>query len=184
VSSRFGTEEIPLGPGVAAGAAAWLLGYACTYLVAGPRIRGSGLSRALELLGGEPYTVVGWVFFNSHFVDTTLRGAPIPVATSAIGGGVGLTPLLYALPPALLLGAGFLVGRSRGVETPDRGAVAGVAVVPAYLLLSVLGAALFVVSAGPATGRPDPLLAAVLAGLVYPAAFGAGGGALAGVLRR
>jgi hypothetical protein len=58
---------------------------------------------------------------------------------------------------------------------------AGAAVVPVYLVLSVVGLVLFTVTAGPATGRPDPLLAILLAGVVYPTVFGAAGGALAGL---
>jgi hypothetical protein len=182
MSSTIGRESVPLGAGAAAGAVAWLLGYVFTYIVAGTRIRDSGLSQFLEFLGegGAVYKLVGWVLFNSHFVETVVEGAPVSVAANAIGGENGFTPLLFVVPPALLLAAGLVLARYRGAEAPDAGALAGLATVPAYLVLSVLGVFLFTISAGPATGRPDLLLAVVLAGVVYPAVFGAAGGALGG----
>lgn len=175
-------EAVPWGAGGAAGVAAWVLGYLCTYLVVGSRLRESGLNRVLEFLGkGDVVpTLVGWVFYNSHFVDTALSGAPVSVAANAIGGDQGFTALLFVVPPALLSGAGLAVARYRAVGTPGAGALAGLAVVPGYVVPSAVGALLFTISAGPATGRPDLLLAVVLAGVVYPGVFGALGGALAG----
>jgi hypothetical protein len=153
------------------------------HLIAGRNIRDSGLGQLLEFLGegGTVYKLVGWVFYNSHFVETVVNGAHVTVAGNAIGGDQGFTPLLFVVPPALLLAAGLAVGRFQGVEAPGAGALAGAAVVPVYLVLSVVGLVLFTVTAGPATGRPDPLLAILLAGVVYPTVFGAAGGALAGL---
>jgi hypothetical protein len=130
---------------------------------------------------GRLYKFVGWVFFNSHFVDTVVSGPVGATAGNAIGGGNGFTSVLFLVPPALLVGAGLAVGRFHGVETAESGALAGSAVVPGYLLMAVVGAVLFVVSAGPASGRPDVVLAVVLAGVVYPTVFGSLGGILAGL---
>jgi len=183
MSSRLDTNRVPVGVGSIAGALAWLVGYVCTYIVAGTRIRESGLGQVLEFLGegSAVYKLVGWVFYNSHLVGTVVEGAPFAVSGNAIGGDSGFTVLLFVIPPALLVGAGLAVGRYSGAETPAEGALAGLAVVGLYLLLSVIGIFLFTISAGPATGRPDPLLAVVLAGIVYPAVFGAAGGGLAGM---
>jgi hypothetical protein len=182
MSPAIDREDIPLGVGAAASTVAWLLGYVCTYALAGTRVRESGLGQLLEFLGegAAIYKLVGWVFFNSHLVETVVEGAPVTVAGNAVGGDSGFTPLLFVVPPALLLAAGLGLARYCGAETPDAGALAGLAVVPAYLVLSILGAVLFTISAGPATGRPDLLLSVVLAGLLYPAVFGAAGGALGG----
>ncbi len=185
MSPQLDREQLPLVPGSVAGLAAWVLGYLCTYLIAGGRIRDSGLGQLLEFLGegGTIYKLVGWVFYNGHFVETVVDGAPVTVAGNAIGGDGGFTPLLFVVPPAMLLAAGLAVARFQGIDAPGAGALAGAVVVPAYLALSVVGLLLFTVTAGPATGRPDPLLAVLLAGAVYPAVFGAAGGALAGLIR-
>lgn len=180
--SRKLSSRVPISAGVVAGIAAWLVGYVCTYIVAGTQIRESILSQAVELLGdgSATYKFVGWVFFNSHFVDTVVSGPLSTSASNAVGGGNGFTPILFLVPLALLVGAGLAVGRFQGVETAEAGAVAGLAVLPGYLVFAVLGTVLFEVSAGPASGGPDVVLAVVLAGVVYPAVFGALGGALAG----
>lgn len=179
--SSTNLRDVPVAAGVVAGGAAWVLGYVATYVVAGTQIRESALGRIVEFVGdgAAVYKLVGWVFFNSHFVDTVFQGLPVAAVSNAVGGG-GFSPLLFLVPPALLVGAGLAVGRSQGVDSPRDGAVAGLAVLPGYLLFVVAGAVLFVVSAGPATGRPDPVLAVVFAGLLYPAVFGAAGGTLAG----
>jgi len=175
------TERFPYATGALAGVVAWLLGYVCTYLIAGTRIRESALNQVLQFFdGASTYKLVGWVFFNSHFVETVFQGLPFAAAANAVGGENGFTVLLFVVPPALLVGAGLAVGRYQGVETPETGGLAGLTVFPGYLVLVFLGAVLFVVSAGPASARPDLLFAVVLAGLVYPAVFGGLGGALAG----
>jgi hypothetical protein len=174
--------DVPLVTGTAAGVAAWLVGYVCAYAVAGTRIRESALGRVLEVLGdgAAVYKLVGWVFYNSHFVNTVFEGLPVAVAGSAVGGENGFTPLLFVVPPALLFAAGLALGRYHGVETPRDGAVTGLGVVPGYLLLALVGVFLFTISAGPASGRPDPVLGVVLTGIVYPAVFGVLGCAVAG----
>lgn len=182
MSSELNRDDVPLAVGAVAGLVAWILGYLLTYLITSGSIRESGLGQLLEFLGedGAVYKLVGWVFYNSHFVETVVDGAPVAVAGNAIGGDQGFTPLLFVVPPALLLAAGLAVARFQGVETSRDGILAGVAVVPAYLVLSVVGAFLFTISAGPATGRPDLLLAVLLAGVVYPALFGGIGGVIGG----
>lgn len=160
---------------------AWLFGYACTYLVAGTQVRESALNQVLELVGGgSTFKLVGWTFYNSHFVETAIEGLPASV-TSAVGGESGFTVLLFFVPPALLVAAGLAVARYQGVDTPEAGGLAGLTVLPGYLLFVFLGAVVFVVSVGPVSGRPAIVPAVVLAGLVYPAVFGALGGAFAGV---
>jgi len=136
--------------------------------------------------GGSGIDFVGWVFFNSHFVDTIIAadflGFGGSSATSFIGGD-GFTPLLYLVPVALLVGAGLAVGRSQGVTETAAGAVAGAFVLPSYLALSVVGTLVFRVSTealgSSFSGQPDLLPSILLAGVVFPAVFGALGGVVA-----
>ena len=172
----------PLVHGAIAGAVAWLIGYVLTYAVAGTRLRESGLNAIIELSEGESaaYELVGWVFFNAHFVDVVYTGIGRALPASYIGGEDGFTLALYLVPPALLFAAGLAVARAQGVADPTRGAALGALVAPGYLLLCLIGAFLFRVSALGATGEPEFLTAVILAGVIYPAVFGALGGAAGG----
>jgi len=181
------SEDLPLRAGAGAGAAAWLAGYVLTGLVVLTRIDGSELGDISENIGGgNGVDFVGWVFFNSHFVDTVIEagflGASGSQAVSFIGSD-GFTPLLYVVPVALLVGAGLAIGRSQGTTETADGAVAGALVVPPYLVLSAIGAVLFRVStegaAASFSGQPALLPAVLLAGVAIPAVFGALGGAVA-----
>jgi RimJ/RimL family protein N-acetyltransferase len=180
MSVSAGGRRIPVGVGAAAGAVAWLLGYLLTYVVTSGRIRefrGSFLGQVADLLGLEVPTwkVVGWVFYNAHFVDTAAGGG----TGSAIGGDGGFTALLYVVPPLVLLAAGLAAGRAAGNGDPASSAVGGASVLIGYLPLSVLGVFLFETSvAGTAVG---PRLGAgiLLAGVLYPAVFGAVGAGIA-----
>ena len=136
--------------------------------------------------GGSGIDFIGWVFFNSHFVDTIISadffGFGGSSATSFIGGD-GFTPILYLIPMALLIGSGLAVGRSQGVTETTDGAVAGVFVLPSYLLLSAVGTLVFRVSTealgSSFSGQPEFLPSILLAGIVFPAVFGVIGGIVA-----
>jgi len=162
----------------------WLLGYAITYLLVAPNLRESSLNRIIETLDGAPATheLVGWVFYNAHFVDVVLD---IPILgsqhTSYIGDG-GFTPVLYLVPIVLLLTAGALGARRQAAASPASGGLAGLTLLPGYLVLTALGGLLFEVSVGGATGGPDLTTAIILAGLLYPVVFAGIGGAAWGVL--
>lgn len=173
----------PIVPGAIAGVFAWLVGYVFTYALTGTDLRESGLNAIIEFTGGESaaYELVGWVFFNAHFVDVVYTGIGQGLPASFVGGEEGFTVLLFLVPPALLFAAGLGLGRYYGVTGPNRGAITGVLVVPGYLVLSVFGAFLFRVSALGATGEPEFLTAILLAGIIYPLVFGGLGGAVAGM---
>jgi len=126
------------------------------------------------------------VFFNSHFVETVVEAGFLGfggTATTSFIGGDGLTPVLYLIPVALLVGAGLAVGRSQAVTETTDGAVAGALVTPAYLVLSAIGAIVFRIETealgSSFSGQPDFLPAILLAGIVFPAVFGALGGIIA-----
>jgi hypothetical protein len=180
MSVSAGGRRVPVGIGAAAGALAWLLGYLLTYVVASGRIRefqGSFLGQVADLFGLEVPTwkVVGWVFYNAHFVDTAAGGG----AGSAIGGDGGFTALLYVVPPLVLLAAGLAVGRAAGNGDAATGALSGASALLGYLPLSVLGVFLFEATVAGTTVGPSLAPATVLGGVLYPAVFGAAGAGLA-----
>ncbi|WP_435067807.1 hypothetical protein [Haloplanus sp. C73] len=180
------TDRLPLVPGALSGVAAWVLGYAFTYLLVAPDVRESSLQRIIETFGGESatYELVGWVFFNAHFVNTVFQNVPFVGSrtTSFVGGEQGFTVLLYVIPVGLLLAAGVALARYQGVTDPTNGALTGLTALPGYLLLSVAGVFLFEVTVGDVSGGPTLLPAVVLAGIVYPVLFAGGGGALIGMV--
>lgn len=182
MSSTSDTDSRPYVESAAAGVAAWVLGYVLTYLLVAADVESSPLNRLIEFFGGESatYELVGWVFYNAHLVDISYAGiGPFSPPRSFIGGEGGFTVMLYLIPPALLIAAGLAIGRYRGVADVNDGAVTGALVIPGYLLFSIVGVVLFHVSVGEASGAPDLIPAILVAGVVYPAVFGAIGGVLA-----
>ena len=175
-------SERPYAVGAVAGFLAWLVGYVLTYLLTATELDDSALNAFIKLAEGESatYELVGWVFYNAHFIDVRyVNVAPFSPRRHFIGGEDGFTVLLYLLPPLMLFAAGLAVGRYCGSADTPEGAVTGVLVLPGYLVLSVAGVFLFEVTVGNASGRPDLLAAIVLAGFLYPAVFGAVGGVVA-----
>lgn len=176
-------DRVPLGAGALAGAAVYAIGYFLTYLLHSGDLRDSPLNGVSELAGGGDITLqlVGWLFYNAHFVPTAVD---LPLFGSGsvnfIAEADAFSAVLYAVPPLLLVGAGLAVARRHGTSA-DIGdtALAGASVVIGYLPLALLGIAAFGVSLGSSTGGPDPVLAVGLAGLVYPVAFGAIGAVVA-----
>lgn len=171
--------------GSVAGALAWILGYVFTYLLTASDIRDSLGSNVLELFQGDPATmeIVGWVFYNAHFVETVFADIGILPTESAsyIGGDPGFTPWLYVIPIGLLVAAGLAAGRMAGADEAGEGVIAGVSVVPGYLLLALVGIFVFTLDIAGGTASPDLVLGVVLAGIVYPALCGGLGGAIAGL---
>ena len=166
--------------GTGAGFAAFLVGYFVTWIIAGTRA--SGIVVGGFFGGAVPdWRALLWVFFDSHFVGTRtpqvvgpdgeLLARPYLVDTV---GTLGLE-FLYLVPVVLTVAAGALA--AFGVApTPREGFRAGLTVAVGYLLAVLVG--LFVASSGGV--GPSPLRALVVAGVVYPLAFGALGGYLAG----
>lgn len=173
--------------GAAGGAVAYVLGYLVVYVTQGDRIEEglSGINFFADLFGGDPistWQAAGWMFYNAHFVDVN--------APSLIGGAQSANlltqgeggSLLFVLPPLLLLVAGVVAGRTAGASDPTEGAKAGAFVLAGYLPLAVIGAFLFRYAVGDGTVAPDLVTAVLLAGAVYPAVFGAVGGAASSLL--
>lgn len=174
-------DRLPLAAGAGAGVAAYLLGYLVTYVSQSGSVeeRLQGYNFIVQLFGGESITVwqaVGWLFYNAHLVSTRFEGGlggPRSENFIASADG-GATVLLYLVPVVLLVGAGALLARYEGVEEAGDGAVAGVAVAAGYFPLALVGAFLFSYEGSVA---PDLVTALLLAGLLYPLALGAVGGA-------
>ena len=170
--------------GLLAGIAAWLVGYAATYVLVAPDVRDSPLHRFIEAFNEEAatYEMVGWVFYNAHFVNTIFRDVPIvgSQTTSFLGGEDGFSAALYLIPAGVLLATGLALARYHGVTNTTDGGFVGATVVPTYLLASIVGVYAFEVTVGSARGAPDLLPAIFLAGIVFPLIFAGGGGALGG----
>lgn len=180
MSVSAGGRRVPVGVGAAAGAVAWLLAYLLTYVATSGRIRefqGSFLGQVADLFGLEVPTwkVVGWVFYNAHFVDTAAGGG----TGSAIGGDGGFTALLYVVPPLVLVAAGLAVGRAAGNGDTATGVVVGASVALGYLPLSVLGVFLFEATVAGTAVAPGLGAGVLLAGVLYPVVFGAVGAGIA-----
>jgi hypothetical protein len=169
-------------PGALSGAGAYLLGYLLVYVVAAGRVGDSITGQVLEATGEGTWKAVGWLFYNAHFVDTvgTFSGFGIEVTRSVNLVGDGFSPVLFLLPPGLLLAAGVAATRAAGIpDDAGDAAAAGGAVVLGYLPPAVLGAVVVGVSGDAGSLGPALPSAVLLAGVVYPVAFGALGGLLA-----
>ena len=181
------TSDLPFVGGAGVGIVTWIVGYVLTYLVVAPDIRDSSINRLVEAFGGAPatYEMVGWVFFNAHFVDvdapSLIGGAGSANLISQADGGS--LSLLFVLPPLLLIVAGVVAGRAADASDPDGGARAGAFVLAGYLPLAVVGAFLFRYTVGDGSVAPTLVTAVLLAGVVYPVVFGAIGGAVSSLLR-
>lgn len=172
-----------------AGVAAFVLVYVLVYALTISTVRDSLLTSLSSAFGegNADWKIVGWLFFNAQFVTTTIT-VDIPLfggtdAVNFISESDSLSPILYAIPPALLTGAGLAVARLEGITETGQALRVGPTIALGYLPLAILGALLFAVSVGDSSGgEPTLLTAVVLAGIVYPALFGTLGAVLGTVL--
>jgi len=136
-----------------------------------------------SLLGGQTvptWKAVGWLFYNAHVVATRVPtvGGGERVVNFIDAADDGSLVLLYALVPVLLVLAGAAVARYGKADRPGTAAAAGASVVVGYFPLAVVGEFAFAHTfAEGVRVAPDPVTAVALAGIVYPAFFGAVGGA-------
>jgi hypothetical protein len=175
---------------IALGAIVGVVAYLFGYLLSGV-IAASQASQSLAETV-PAWKTVGWYFYNGHFVDLTntvrlgsVRGTG---AGSLIEGSDSSTlQLLYVVPPIVVALGGAALSRwlDGGVDVTS-GAVRGSLVVVGYLPLAAIGAVVtaHTVEASvvfvDVSGSIEPQLvpAIVLAGVLYPIAFGAVGGAI------
>lgn len=175
--------------GSVAGAAAYVLGYVITFVLMREEAR-----RTFE--GSVPtWKVVGWYYYNAHYVDLVGRRS-----FGAFGGSetvnllaessASAAPYLYAVPALALVLAGGAVARRRSDNGVVSAAGGGAATVVGYGLVAVIGALLVTHSdAGSFFGVDFSSTVAVpldsvvvIVGLAYPAVFGTAGAVLWSVL--
>jgi len=173
---------LPLVPGALAGGAAWLVSYLLTYVLTSGTIQNSGLYKALDAVNSAPpvWKLVGWLFYNAHVVNSDVPGL---FGTTSVVNFISrvdaFSPVLYVVPPALLLAAGIVTARRSGLGSVAEAATSGATVVVGYLPLSIVIAFLVRVPVGQQVAGPDLLTAVLLAGVLYPLVCGAVGGAIA-----
>jgi hypothetical protein len=175
-----------LGTGAVAGAAAYALGYLLTFVwqSGGVDERLRAFNFVAELLGGDvipTWKGVAWLFYNAHFVSTNVPALAGSRTVNFISSGE-FPALLYVVPPLFLGVAGLAAARYVAAADPGDGARAGATVAVGYLPLAVGVALASTYSVGENSLAPELLTAVLLAGVVYPLAFGALGGVLATAL--
>jgi hypothetical protein len=171
--------------GTVVGAGAFLGGYLLTWILAGAEAASLSVGGALG--GAVPdWKAVTWLFQDSHFVGT--RSSAVvgpggePLAGAELVDTVRLlgVEFLYVVPLAVLLLGGAAIAWRSEARGPRAGMIAALSLTGGYLVLVVLS-----MMAAQQTGvGPSPLRALVIAGLVYPAAFGGIGGAVYGLYHR
>lgn len=218
------SAPIPVRRGAVLGLASYLLGYWLTYVVTVDRVvpamavslpgrEGTVAAIGLFLRTTPPrWVVAGWFYCNAHLVPVAPPGGPIgyhPIEVVAgnllVAVTRGISPL-FALPPALLVLAGYLVVADVGVRRgrrarysawdhrsgsvgrdadEDRVIDVGLAVAVGYYPAFLVGATAFAAPPlqGPSAAAPVVLLTVVF-GLLYPVVFGSVGGVIANVLWR
>ena len=125
---------------------------------------------------------MGWVFYNTHFVDTvgSFSAFGLDVTRSINLVGDEFSAVLYLVPALVLVAAGIAVARAAGTPTTGSdAALAGGTVVAGYLPRAVAGALLFGTAGDAGSVGPALVPAVGLAGVVYPVVFGALGGVVA-----
>jgi len=184
MSTRSVPDVAPvLARGGLVGVAAWLLGYLVTYLLHSGNVRDALGTAILEFLAGDPVTwkLIGWLYFNAHFVDASVPGLFGSSTTNLLSGAEEATLLvLYVLPPLVLVAVGAFV--ARGTTETAEAAKEGAAVTAGYLPASLVAAFAVRISVGDAVAGPVFVTAVLLAGLVYPLVFGVVGGVATAVV--
>ncbi|WP_276258349.1 hypothetical protein [Haloglomus litoreum] len=174
MSVSVGDRDVPLGVGAAVGAVAELVGYLLVFIITSGSIRDNVLRQATDI---PTWKAVGWVFFNAHFVETMIDLGFLGSGTGSFIGEDGFSPILYAVPPLVLIAAGLAVGQYRDIDEPVEALLGAVPLTLGYLVLVLVD--LFAFQAD-GTG-PVFATGILLAGLVYPLVFGTVGGLVATV---
>lgn len=174
------SERISAWTGGIAGAAAYVVGYIMTYAWKSGDYRDvlDNINPIMEFLGSqapETWRIIGWLFYSAHYVDTSIDLGVEQFYVNLVQSGGGNLELLYLIPPALLVVAGFAVARNFQHERVIDAATKGAWVALGYLPLVAFGAILFQIDGS----GPDLIPSILIAGVVYPVIFGAVGGVLA-----
>lgn len=175
---------VPVYRGTAAGVGAFLGGYALTYVLTIGFVSAATITRYMSAVTGDSvrtssFKIVGWLHYNAHFVSSQVPALFGPESTNFLTELSALTLVVFAVPAVCLFVAG-MVTRGRVTRlTPRQTATHGLCVLIGYAPASLVASILLTDNTARGTAGPDPLLALVLAGVVYPALF-AVAGAIAG----
>jgi hypothetical protein len=198
---RDGLGGLPLRAGLVVGLAAFLAGLLLTtgFVLAEGVLAEERLTERyaeVEEYGGGPAlpAAVGWLYFNTQFVDTELTGgsdletgSANLLAELASAGELTIPLALWRLVPVVtLFAAGFALAR-RSVPPAAglrAGAAHGATLVVGSSLAVAAGAVLFSAGLGETTASPTLVQAVGLAGVVYPLVCGGLGGVAAVRLAR
>ncbi|QGN07309.1 hypothetical protein Hrd1104_08325 [Halorhabdus sp. CBA1104] len=184
-------RDVPLLPGVVAGAVAWLVGYGLMALLfyLGPASLGAGST-------GERLRGIGVIFYNAQFVDgiETITSANLQetVRFNVIleqGSTAVPTFVYFAIPFVALVAVGAVLGYRAITADVEYVTIAllGVAVAIGYLPLAVAGSFVVELSVGWSLGtlllEPD-LVESAAFGFAYPFVVGTLGVAVGYVVQR
>lgn len=123
------------------------------------------------------WKVAGWVFYSAH-------GGEVDVSVGGSSAGVGFvsSPLIYALPPIVLVAVGYVLASESDSATRNAMLKRSATIAVGYGLLSTVGVFLTKYSISMIVTlrvEPDPVTGILFAGILFPVAFGAVGGAIA-----
>lgn len=180
-----GVDGARLVGSAAVGVATFVLGFVLTYVLKSGSIESQ---RFGDGVGTE--RLVSWVFYKMHNVGHQVR-AMSGTRSQSESFDPSTWPMwedwLFAVPPALLLGGGLLVGLLWADGDLKTGVTYGAALTVGYLPLAGLGGFLAQYTESSAgfgtsvsvTAGPKLVEALLLAGGAYPLVFGVVGGAVA-----
>lgn len=177
--------------GAVAGAVAWLLGYAATFLAASQQVERSlsDLNAFVGFVGGNQiptWKAIGWLYLNAHTVVVRITGLPGGTQTYDLiaESEGGSAALLYLVPVVVLLVVVAVAVVVAGARDAVSGAVGGAGAVVGYVLVTAVFA-LFTAHTlgGDVRAAPALVPALLLAGFAYPLVVGSVAGALVGLVR-
>lgn len=183
---KTGLGSLPIKQGAVFGAVAYVVGYVLTYVLFQVDSE-LEVDRALGEASAGGFEAVGWVFYNSHFVDIEITAGAAGVGGSQTvsvlsAGSTSIPELVYYLVPiAALFLSGSLLGQTLRAADAEEALKAGLTLVAGYLPLTVLGTFLFEVSVeqevfgetASYSAGPDLVPALILMGIAFPAILGA-----------
>ena len=200
-------ERLPLVRGGLLGAGAYVLGYVLTFLFVEYEVNTDfsnpfavawqidldviALALRFQPGGGGTKDLAGWVFYNTHFVETIVPEPGYQSGSTTANilletGTLSIPAVVWLLIPVLLLvGAGYVTSMVVDRQaTPREKALAGGTIVVGYLPLTGAGILLFTKAYAPNAAygvsmHPVWILAIGLMGIVYPVVLGGIGGLLA-----
>lgn len=172
------------GPSAIAGAGAFIVGFAITYLIKWEE----AVSELPTTVFGsqlEAYQGVGWVFFVMHNVQITVSGSgPGGSVSQSFGPGELNNTYLFIVPIVLLALAGYLIAKRVDATTFKSGFIMGATTTIGYVVL--VAVSVFIISFEANEGSrsasigPEIAQAIVIAGIIYPVICGGIGGAVWG----